>query len=53
MPGISRPLTSSKIAYPFCVKKQRIASMCWAMSATGMTSSEPGTLTHQVLWPSR
>ena len=23
------------------------------MSATGMTSSDPGTLTHQVLWPSR
>ena len=23
------------------------------MSATGMTSSEPGTFTHQVLWPSR
>jgi hypothetical protein len=27
--------------------------MCWAMSATGMTSNDPGTFTHQVLWPSR
>jgi hypothetical protein len=51
-PGISRPLTSSKIAYPFWAKKQRMASMCWAMSATGITSSEPGTFTHQVLCPS-
>ena len=26
--------------------------VCWAISATGMTSSEPGALAIQVLWPS-
>ncbi|GAA4617225.1 hypothetical protein GCM10023108_33260 [Saccharopolyspora hordei] len=29
-----------------------MASNCWAMSATGMTSNDPGTWTHQVLCPS-
>ena len=29
-----------------------MAIRCWEMSATGMTSSEPGTFTHHVLWPS-
>ena len=34
------------------MKKQRFAIACWAMSATGITSSEPGAFAIQVLWPS-
>ncbi len=38
---------------PFWVKKQMLAMWCWAMSATGIASSEPGSFAIQVLWPSR
>ena len=53
MPGIGRPFRSSYMQKPFWVKKQMLAMWCWAMSATGIASSEPGSLAIQVLWPSR
>jgi len=52
IPGIGRPLMSSVRQNPFWVKKQMLAMWCWAMSATGIARSEPGSFAIQVLWPS-